>query len=239
MKRLIVFVCLLVSVVVIGTRNIGAREPDTDPNPFAPRGEADPFDKRRVLIESAEGVLQGKQVKFKLGVPDGSREAIHQATEKLRDAGSDAEREKAQGELRRLLAEYFDKDMKRRKTELDEMEKRLSKLRDQLARRHSKMDEIVDLQIKVLINEADGMGFFSGEPQSDLKLASPLERMKKDQRYFYSPRTVEAVIVPGSPPPPVPTAPPATSAAPTAPPVPGQPAPTPTPAPSAFPGAEE
>jgi hypothetical protein len=51
--------------------------------------------------------------------------------------------------------------MAQRKKELEQLEKRLANLREQLDRRKTKKSEIVDLQMKVLLNEADGLGFFS------------------------------------------------------------------------------
>ena len=41
------------------------------------------------------------------------------------------------------------------------LEERLGKLRAQLKRRRAKRQEIIDLQIQVAVNEADGLGFLS------------------------------------------------------------------------------
>jgi hypothetical protein len=57
--------------------------------------------------------------------------------------------------------------MVNREKELAELEKRLAKLREQLDRRRTKKQDIMDLQIKVLLNEADGLGFYSGGEKSD------------------------------------------------------------------------
>jgi hypothetical protein len=112
---------------------------------------------RPQLAEVAVGTLS-----FGRG-PD-SKSAIRDAAKELRDAKGDEAKDKAEANLRDLLSKYFDEDMKQREAALKEMEARLSKLKERLAKRHDKMQEIVDLQIKVLINEADGLGFFSGEP---------------------------------------------------------------------------
>jgi hypothetical protein len=85
------------------------------------------------------------------------------AIEALREAEGDEAKSKAEDRLRDLLTEYFGEDMKRREAELKQMEKRLKKLQEQLALRSEKMDEIVDLQMKVLVNQANGLGFFSNQ----------------------------------------------------------------------------
>ena len=57
----------------------------------------------------------------------------------------------------------FDKDMTSRETDLSQLEERLTKLRNQLKRRKEAKSEIIQLQIKLMVNEADGLGF-SGTP---------------------------------------------------------------------------
>jgi len=93
--------------------------------------------------------------------PDSIQGKIRRAAEKLRDAkGSEAEGE-AQEKLAALLGEYFDQDMARREQELAKLEERLGKLRAQLDHRREKRQDIIDLQIKVAVYEADGLGFLS------------------------------------------------------------------------------
>jgi hypothetical protein len=106
---------------------------------------------------------------------------FEKAVEALREAEDDQARSKAEENLRDLLSKYFGEDMKRRDAELKEMAKRLKKLEEQLELRKEKMDEIVDLQMKVLVNQANGLGFFSNEQTSN-------EHLPQNQFYFYSPR---------------------------------------------------
>jgi hypothetical protein len=93
--------------------------------------------------------------------------AIGKTVESLRNADDDETKAKAEKQLRELLRNYFGEDMARREKELEAMENRLTKLKEQLARRRDKMNEILDLQVKVLVNEADGLGFFSIGPSSE------------------------------------------------------------------------
>ena len=53
--------------------------------------------------------------------------------------------------------------MVRRGQELAQIEERLTKLRELLDRRRTKKQEILELQAKVALNEADGLGFYDGE----------------------------------------------------------------------------
>ena len=93
----------------------------------------------------------------------GPSDEIRQAAEAVveaRTAADDEVKAQATEKLTGLLEEYFEHDMQRREQELQEVETRLQKLRSQLQRRREMKDEIVDLQIKVVVNEAEGLGFF-------------------------------------------------------------------------------
>lgn len=101
---------------------------------------------------------------------------IQEAAERYRDAKDEAVKEKALQRLHDLASKYFEEDMEVRKKELAEIEARLDKLRSQLDRRRAKKDEIVDLQVKVAINEAEGLGFTSAPRESikfDVRVAAP------------------------------------------------------------------
>jgi hypothetical protein len=112
---------------------------------------------------------------------------IQEAAEYYCDAKDGADKDKALKRLHDLTSKYFEEDMEVRKKELAEIEARLTKLRSQLDRRRAKKDEIVDLQVKVAINEAEGLGFTSA-PREDFKfnvrvaapVIAPLEAPKFD-----------------------------------------------------------
>jgi hypothetical protein len=91
--------------------------------------------------------------------------SIRQAAEKVRDAQGGEAQASAQNKLADLLDQYFDEDMARRESELTKIEERLAKLRDLHNRRRAKKQEILDLQMKVALNEAEGLGFYDGEVQ--------------------------------------------------------------------------
>ena len=146
-------------------------------------------------------------VKFELRGGPHSIQTIREAAAALSEAEDEDAREQAEEHLGELLDEYFEEDMKRREQELAEVEARVKKLRELMERRREKKQEIIELQVEVLRNEADGLGFFSGEgPQGPHDL--------------WKPNIVDPVIrglPPGHPVPVAPTAAPAAPALPTAP----------------------
>jgi hypothetical protein len=102
----------------------------------------------------------------------GPRDASHSKIDGIMRQFSATEDEAKKAELTKQLegavAESFDQDMKNREAELAKLEARLTKLRAQLERRRTAKDEITQLQVKVLINDAEGLGF------SDIGTAGPL-----------------------------------------------------------------
>jgi hypothetical protein len=61
--------------------------------------------------------------------------------------------------LRESLAKLFDERIKRREHEIEALEKRFQDLKTKNEERKRKKDEIVDLKLKSVINEAKGFGF--------------------------------------------------------------------------------
>lgn len=94
-----------------------------------------------------------------------SQDQIRDATRKLRTADDDATRAEVIDRIEALLNKYFDEDIERRQAELDKVAERLEKLRAQVDLRLQKKQEIVDLQLKVILNEANGLGFFGMSPE--------------------------------------------------------------------------
>lgn len=89
--------------------------------------------------------------------------SIQQAAEAVRDAEGPQAKADAQVRLMEYLAKYFDDDLARREAELKQIEQRLAKLRELLDRRRNSKQEIIELQAKVALNEAEGLGFYEGE----------------------------------------------------------------------------
>jgi hypothetical protein len=101
---------------------------------------------------------------------------IRAAAEAVRDAKDSKEKDDAQRKLADVLSKSYDEDMANREKELAQVEERLKKLRDLLERRRAKKQEIVELQTKVALNEAEGLGFYDGErgPKGPLNITGTI-----------------------------------------------------------------
>lgn len=129
---------------------------------------------------------------------------IRQASDSLRNAANDDSKAAAKKQLFDLLNEYFDKDLLRREEDLQQIEARVKTLREQLAKRRQKKDEIIELQIRVAENEADGLGFFSRPAEGQ---GSPWEASSATRPYRWTivAPTYPTFTQPAVPPQPVPT----------------------------------
>lgn len=100
-------------------------------------------------------------------------QAVNKAVAALRAAEGEDAKAKATAQLSEAFDKYFEDDMKRRAAELAKIEARVKKLRSQLEKRAANKQEIINLQIKVLENEADGLGLFSQAPSPALRDSMP------------------------------------------------------------------
>jgi DNA repair exonuclease SbcCD ATPase subunit len=87
------------------------------------------------------------------------------------------QRETVLATLKQTLERYFDEDVNQRERDITQIEERVKNLREQLERRREKKQEIIDLQIKVAQNEAEGLGFF-GMPGVPEPGPSPVARSR-------------------------------------------------------------
>ena len=84
---------------------------------------------------------------------------LRRAIKILRTAKGAAAKEKATVNLSKLLKDQFDTDLKQREKEIASIEARVKQLRSILGKRRDARNEIIELQVKVLVNEAKGLGF--------------------------------------------------------------------------------
>ncbi len=66
--------------------------------------------------------------------------------------------------IQTALEEYFDADMKRRRAEVEAIQAKLRAMLARLEKREKSRGEIIELQVKRMQDEADGLGFFLEEP---------------------------------------------------------------------------
>lgn len=87
------------------------------------------------------------------------RSQLQKAVKALRAAKDDAAKSKAKANVTKLLGTVFDADLKSREMQIADIEARVKELKSILDKRRTARDRVIDLQIKVLLNEADGLGF--------------------------------------------------------------------------------
>ena len=80
--------------------------------------------------------------------------------QRLREAENDEQKASIKRRLSGVLEGYFDQDMQRRLQELTDIEARVRRLKEQCDQRQQARTQILELQLKVLENEAAGLGFF-------------------------------------------------------------------------------
>ena len=86
-------------------------------------------------------------------------------------AAGNGDRDKLEKNLKAALDAYFAADMQKRQKELDGIRKRLTQMEAKLKKRSDSQQKIVELQLTLLLHEADGLGFFApghrlqGQPQ--------------------------------------------------------------------------
>lgn len=85
---------------------------------------------------------------------------IRRARQALAQSKDGDSEKKSIEELKTALGEYFDSDMNVRRSELDALKRELSELEEKLTERANAKDEIIELQRKMIVNEANGLGFF-------------------------------------------------------------------------------
>jgi hypothetical protein len=66
---------------------------------------------------------------------------------------------KIEAKIEALLGELFDVQQEEREAQLKPMEERVKKLRETLSKRGAMRDDLVQLRLKVLLQDADGMGW--------------------------------------------------------------------------------
>ena len=85
--------------------------------------------------------------------------AVESALQAYRAAKDDTARDKAMEELHKQLGVEYDQTLVTHEKALDQMEARLTALREQISRRRSAKSRMVELRIQTLVSEAEGLGW--------------------------------------------------------------------------------
>ena len=118
----------------------------------------------RRLLTAPVGV-PGQTIRIGATATPQANADFQNAIKKLKDAGDEPAKIAASKEVSALLDAYFENDMKQREKSVVDLEERVAKLRAQLDKRRAAKEKIVELQLRVMINESEGLGFF-GLPTS-------------------------------------------------------------------------
>ena len=84
---------------------------------------------------------------------------LEEAVGGFKRAKDDEARQKALATLSEIVSQIFDEDLKRRESEVDDIRQRVSKLKALIEKRKESKGRIVDLQLKIQLNEVEGLGF--------------------------------------------------------------------------------
>ena len=89
-------------------------------------------------------------------------DAVRAALKSIQESDSDEVREEAESQLRKALREQFEADIKHRQQELEAIAARLKEMRSKLDKRMESAEQIIDLRMQVLLQDAEGLGWTSG-----------------------------------------------------------------------------
>lgn len=84
---------------------------------------------------------------------------FQKAVEALKQAKDEEARKKSLETLSEVVSQLFDEDLKRRESEVGDIRNRAAKLKAIVDKRKESKDRIVDLQLKIQLNEVEGLGF--------------------------------------------------------------------------------
>jgi hypothetical protein len=89
------------------------------------------------------------------------QQAVATSWQLLEQADEEAAEQEAKDLLRDALSKYFDFDLEQRELRLQLARQEIEKLDKKLQKRKSLTDSMVELQMKIELNESNGLGFFS------------------------------------------------------------------------------
>ena len=154
---------VLVAAGVLGVATICVGQEDAPEAPKAPHPPIAPLaplgPHNFELITSDEFSGPGSKFGAMFVVPDSDWSKVEKLTNDLGEAKDDKLKGALTDKLKTAVDKCFEADMKGREAELKKLQDRLDKLKAQLEKRRKAKDEIVQLEVKVLTNEAEGLGF--------------------------------------------------------------------------------
>jgi len=166
---------VLAAVAVVGVRT-GWSQDQAGPQSKTPVGVSAGYSSSTANDSSVEAITVIKPERFAVARYVG-QSAIKRLVHELSETTDDKKKAELVKQLETAIAESFDEDLKDREGEISKLEERLTKLRTLLERRRKAKSDIVQLEVKVLTNEADGLGFSGLSPRSRGKV--PMDNLRE------------------------------------------------------------
>lgn len=104
---------------------------------------------------------------------------LNQATQQLKDAESSEDKKAATDAIRTELGKQYDQFLEANERQIEELQDRLDKLREQLVRRQDAKEKMVDLELERVINESEGLVWPSSGGRGGIQ-AFPSSNMNPD-----------------------------------------------------------
>jgi hypothetical protein len=164
---------IVITMVVVGswicTGMSWSQESDANYEqvPLGAPSNVSPFDQARD---------QGPNIRFQQSETANLEQRIESLAGQIYETNDSHKKEALTRLLESAVSESFDLDMKVREARLARLEERLNKLRAQLDRRRKAKADIVQLEVKVLVNEASGLGFSDLPPRLSRQFKEQSER---------------------------------------------------------------
>lgn len=114
--------------------------------------------------QSAKGRFDGPSSNLRRIQPASTQNALKAMLKKLSSTDDANEKSKLEQEIKQLLNGQYDKKMDAYEKHLTELEGKLEKMRSQLQKRRDAKSDMVGLRMKVLMAEADDLGWPSDLP---------------------------------------------------------------------------
>jgi len=157
------FVLVAAGVLGLATICVGQDDAPEKPRaplaPLAPVAPMPPHGPHNIQFWANDEFTSPGNFGAIFAVPDSDWSKVEKLTNELGEAKDDKAKTALTDKLKTAVDKCFDADMKGREAELKKLQERLDKLKTQLDKRRAAKDEIVQLEVKVLTNEAAGLGF--------------------------------------------------------------------------------
>jgi hypothetical protein len=154
------FVLVAAGVLGLATICVGQEEiPEKIKPPLPPIAPLAPRGPHNIEFYTSDEFPSAGKFAGMFVVPDSDWSKVQKLTDELGEAKDDKAKTALSDKLKSAVDKCFEEDMKGREAELKKLQERLDKLKAQLDSRRKAKDDIVQLEVKVLTNEAAGLGF--------------------------------------------------------------------------------